>query len=55
MPCGITFLGLSFNCLSESFCLGGYCSVREAVLCPSVHVAVYACISHLCEETSPPD
>ena len=30
-------------------------AVRETVLCASVHVAVYACISHLCEETSPPD
>ena len=50
MPCGINFSGLSFVQVN----LSGYCSTRETVLCASVHVAVYACISHLCEE-SPPD
>ena len=35
--------------------LGGYCSVREKVLCPSVHVAMYACISNLFEDTLSPD
>ena len=35
--------------------LGGYRSVCEKVLYPSVHVAMYSCISHLYEETLPPD
>ena len=51
MPCGITFLGLSFVEVNPS--------VWVAIVLPArqffVHVAVYACISHLCEETSPPD
>ena len=50
MPCGITFLGLSFVEVNPSDC-----STRETVICASVQVAVYACISHLCEQTSPPD
>ena len=51
MPCGKTFLGLSFVEVNPSV----WVAIRETVLCASVHVAVYACISHLCEETSPPD
>ena len=35
--------------------MGGYRSVREKVIYPSVHVAMYSCISHLYEETLPPD
>ena len=57
MPCGITFLGLSFVEVNPSVWVAIFCSTRETVryLCASVHVAVYAGISHICEETSPPD
>ena len=62
MPCGITFLELSFVEVNPSVWVAIVLPARQSrvefistVLCASVHVAVYACISHLCEETSPPD
>ena len=55
MHCGITFLGLSFVEVNPSVWVAIVLRTPDTVLCASVHVAVYACISHLCEETSPPD
>ena len=54
MPCGITFLGLSFVEVNPSVWVAIVLPARQ-FFCASVPVAVYACISYLCEETSPPD
>ena len=53
LPCGITFLGLSFVEVNPS--------VWVAIVLPARQFFVHRCMllfmhaSHLCEETSPPD
>ena len=48
--CGIISLRHSFVDVTDSI----WVAVREKVLYPSVHVAMYSSISHIYEETLPP-
>ena len=55
MPCGITFAGLSSVEVNPSVLVAIVLPARQFFVHQCMLLFINACISHLCEETSPPD